>query len=248
MEGVRGEVATPGKFRRSQNWIGPPGCTLADATYVPPPPEEVPGCLNAWERFLHDSDLPPLVVAALSHYQFEAIHPFLDGNGRIGRLVITLFLVERGILPTPLLYLSAFFEATRRDYYDRLLGVSGRGEWEAWLLYFLAGVARQSEDALDRAERINGLLAEWKTRAAARPSSSTAMVLDLLGENPFLTVTGAAEKLGVAYTTAMRAIRRLERQGILTEMSKAKRNRVWCAREILSVLEEPPRLVPGASR
>ena len=140
MRGVRGEVATPGEFRRSQNWIGPPGCTLNEATYVPPPPSALIACLDAWERFLYDDALPPLVHAALAHSQFEAIHPFLDGNGRVGRLLITLLLVNRGVIPAPLLYLSAYFEATRQEYYARLLGVTRRGEWEEWLTYFLRGL------------------------------------------------------------------------------------------------------------
>src|SRR6266851_935822 len=117
MGGVRGGEARPGTFRRTQNWIGPPGATLATATYVPPPPSEMNACLDSWERFLHERALPPLVQIALAHYQFEAIHPFIDGNGRVGRLLITLFLIERDVLPTPLLYLSAFFEATRNNYY-----------------------------------------------------------------------------------------------------------------------------------
>ncbi|MBI3450764.1 MAG: Fic family protein, partial [Acidobacteria bacterium] len=129
MQGVRGNQATPGEFRRSQNWIGAPGADASRATYVPPPPDEMMTCLGAWEKFLHDRSLPPLVHVALAHYQFEAIHPFLDGNGRVGRLMITLFLIERSILPAPLLYLSAFFEATRRDYYDHLRSVSERGAW-----------------------------------------------------------------------------------------------------------------------
>src|SRR5262245_23329023 len=133
MGGVRGGHATPGRFRKIQNWIGRPGSTAATARFVPPPPDEVEPCLAKWEKFLHDSDLPPLVTIALAHYQFEAIHPFLDGNGRVGRLLITLFLIERRILPTPLLYLSAFFEASRRDYYDGLLGVSENGAWSDWL-------------------------------------------------------------------------------------------------------------------
>src|SRR5881397_4294475 len=140
MAGVGGGQAAPGEFRRSQNWIGPAGCTLATATYIPPPPAEMMTCLEQWEAFLHDRSLPPLIQIALAHYQFGAIHPFLDGNGRVGRLLITLLLVERSILPTPLLYLSAFFEAARRDYYERLLGVSDRGEWEEWLIYLLNGV------------------------------------------------------------------------------------------------------------
>ncbi|MFM8808966.1 MAG: Fic family protein, partial [Chthoniobacterales bacterium] len=158
MRGVRGDHATPGELRRSQNWIGPAGCTLATATYVPPPPDILMECLGQWENFLHDRTMPTLAHAALAHDQFEAIHPFVDGNGRVGRLLITLLLMERGVLPLPLLYLSAFFEATRRDYYGALNGVSERSAWEEWLFYFLNGVARQSEDALSRAQRINQLL------------------------------------------------------------------------------------------
>ena len=132
MRGVRGDISTPGEFRRSQNWIGRPGSTLEDATYVPPPPAELMPCLAAWERYLHDESMPPLVHAALIHAQFEAIHPFLDGNGRVGRLLITLLMVQRNVLPSPLLYLSAYFERTRQDYYARLLGITERGEWEEW--------------------------------------------------------------------------------------------------------------------
>ncbi len=242
MKGVRGDHAPPGEFRRSQNWIGPPGCTLTNATYVPPSPTELMACLGDWEKFLHESTLPPLVQAAMAHYQFEAIHPFLDGNGRVGRLFITLFLVERSILPTPLLYLSAFFEATRRDYYERLRGVSERGEWEAWLHYFLNGVARQSEDALSRAERINGLLVNWRVTVAAVTAKFPLALLDMLAANPFLTVKKASERLGVAFTTAQRAVQKLEKLSIVTEISKAKRDRVYCAKAILDILEEPAKV------
>lgn len=245
MEGVRGGHATPGEFRRSQNWIGPPGCTLANATYVPPPPEELMNCLGDWERSLRDRNLPPLIHAAYIHYQFEAIHPFLDGNGRVGRLLITLLLVERDILPTPLLYLSAFFEATRRDYYERLLGVSLHGQWEAWLEYFLNGIARQSEDAVNRAKRINQLLLEWRMKVSGASSKTPAMLLDLIASNPFVTAKQAAEQLEVAFTTAQRAIKRLQDATILEEIGDAQRDRVYCASEILEVLEEPARLTPA---
>ena len=162
MRGVRGDSATPGEFRRSQNWTGSPGSTLADATYVPPPPSELMDCLSAWERFLHDESLPPMVHAALVHAQFEAIHPFLDGNGRVGRLLITLLLAERGVLPQPLLYLSAYFERTRQDYYTHLLNVTERGHWEEWLVYFLNGVATQAHETIDKMVQIDELLAGWK--------------------------------------------------------------------------------------
>jgi len=243
MRGVRGDQAYPGEFRRSQNWIGAPGSTLQNALYVPPPPQEMKEALGAWESFLHDRTLPPLVQAALVHYQFEAIHPFVDGNGRVGRLLVSLFLVERQMLPSPLLCLSAFFEASRRDYYERLLGVSQGGRWEEWVSYFLNGVARQAEDAVSRAVRINDTLGRWRT-AVSGASVSALRLLDLLAENPFWTVKGAAERLGVAFTTAARAIERLERARILKRTSKARRDRVYCARAILDILEEPARLVP----
>jgi Fic family protein len=244
MEGVRGNQATPGEFRRSQNWIGAPGSTLANATYVPPPPHEMKECLDRFEKFLHERTLPPLVQIGLAHSQFEAIHPFLDGNGRVGRLLITLFLIERGVLPSPLLYLSAFFEATRQDYYGRLLGVTERGEWAAWLEYFFNGVARQSEDALDRAERINALLDRWRRVAARARSHAAGELVELLAENPFWSVKGAAARLEVAYTTAERAIENLRTASILSPISKARRDRVFCARELLAILEEPARLTP----
>ena len=242
MTGVRAQQASPGRFRKIQNWIGKPGSTLATASFIPPPPDDVETCLAALEKFLHESDLPPLVTIALAHYQFEAIHPFLDGNGRVGRLLISLFLIERQILPTPLLYLSAFFEAARREYYDGLRGVSERGEWNEWLEYFLQGVARMSEDALSRAARINSKLIEWQKKVAGDSTNAPLRVVELLAANPFITAKGAAEKLGVAFTTAQRAIERLERLGIVKQSGDAKRDRVYCAKALLDILEEPARL------
>jgi Fic family protein len=242
MTGVRGHQAAPGEFRKIQNWIGRPGSTIATASYIPPPPGEVEPCLAAWEKFLHESRLPPLVTIALAHYQFEAIHPFLDGNGRVGRLLITLFLIERQILPTPLLYLSAFFEASRRDYYDGLRGVSERGTWNDWLEYFLLGVGRMSEDALNRATRINGLLSEWQKKVSGESSSNPLRVVELLGATPFITTNGVADRLGIAFTTAQRAIERLERTRIVKVVGDAKRDRVYCATALLEILEEPAHL------
>jgi Fic family protein len=248
MHGVRGDAATPGEFRRSQNWIGPAGCSLADATFVPPPPERLIACLGAWERFLHDDSLPPLVHAALAHSQFEAIHPFLDGNGRVGRLLITLLLIAKGVLPSPLLYLSAYFEATREQYYVRLFGVSERGEWEEWLGYFLAGTAQQAEDALGRIQRIDDLLVQWRGRLAKAPSKLPEKAVELFVENPYSTVKKLAERLGAAFTTAQRAMDRLESAGIVALVTRARRNRVYCARALLEILEEPPRLATRRRR
>lgn len=244
MSGVRGNHAAPGRFRTIQNWIGKPGSTIHTATYIPPPPGEVESCLTDWEKFLNESSLPPLVIGALAHYQFEAIHPFLDGNGRVGRLLVTLFLIERQILPTPLLYLSAFFEASRRDYYEALRGISERGAWNDWLEYFLLGVARMSEDALSRATRINELLAKWQKKVSGESTRNPLRVVELLGQNPFITIKGASERLGVAFTTAQRAVERLERDGIVMKVGDAKRDRVYCATSLLTILEEPARLRP----
>lgn len=247
MHGVRGDMATPGEFRRSQNWIGPPGCTLQNASYIPPPPDELMGCLGRWEDFLRDRSLPPLVQVGLLHYQFEAIHPFLDGNGRVGRLLITLFLVERRILPTPLLYLSAFFEATRADYYARLAAVSNRAAWGDWLEYFLSGVARMSDDARSRAERIDALLAKWRLTVAGTSSKATTAVIQLLAENPYWAVRRLAERLKVAFTTAQRAVDTLVSHKVLQQVGQARRDRVYCAEDIMAILDEPPNMSTGSA-
>ena len=163
------------------------------------------GCLDALERFFHDEKLPPLVHAALAHAQFEAIHPFLDGNGRIGRLLVTLLFVVRDVLPSPLLYLSAWFEATREEYYAHLLAVTRDGAWEPWLVYFLTGVSTQAEDALARIQDIDDLHESWQEELAGVQSGRPEQVLRLFVGNPFRTVRGVARELDVAYTTARRA-------------------------------------------
>ena len=248
MRGVRGDRARAGHFRDGQNWIGPAGLGIEAATYVPPPPDQVLPCLDAWEKFLHDRSLPPLIQAALAHYQFEAIHPFVDGNGRVGRLLITLFLVEREVLPAPLLYLSAFFEANRQAYYAHLQGVHERGEWEAWLAYFLRGVATQSADALSRASRMNTLLDKWRDKAVSAGLPVAVRLVDLLAENPYWTTRRAAERLKVAFTTAQRAVAKLESLKIMRQVNEAKRDRVYCATALLRILEEPARLGDRTAR
>ncbi len=246
MQGAHGEWAAPGEFRRSQNWIGPPGSTVDEATNVPPPPSELMGCLDAWERYLYDGALPPLAHAALVHAQFEAIHPFLDGNGRVGRLITTLLFITRGLVPSPLLYLSAYFEATRDEYYARLLRVTLRGEWEGWLLYFLKGVAIQAEDAVDRIRRMDDLIVQWKLRLAGSRSRLPERVIDLFAENPYWTIGGVAARLSVAFTTAQRAIERLEKAGIVRQVGEVKRNRLYRADAVLQALEDHTSPVRGA--
>jgi Fic family protein len=242
MQGVRGFHATPGEFRRSQNWIGSPGCTLNTAKFVPPPPDNLMDCLGNLEKFLHDRQLPPLIHIALCHYQFEAIHPFLDGNGRVGRLLITLLLVEQRMLPSPLLYLSAFFEATRDEYYKQLYNVSSKGTWYEWFIYFFNGVAVQSEDVLSRAERINELLNQWKIEVASSGSQVPMNLVQHFAVNPYFTTNKIATELGIAYSTAQRAIQKLEAIGIIKKTNDNKRDKVYCATQILDILEEPTKI------
>ncbi len=242
MQSVRGSHATPGEFRTSQNWIGIPGCTLNTAKYVPPLPDKLMECLTSFERFLHDRTLPPLIHIALCHYQFEAIHPFLDGNGRVGRLLITLLLIERKLLPSPLLYLSAFFEATRDEYYRQLYNVSSKGTWHDWLLYFLNGIAIQGLDVLSRAERINELITEWQVKMSNRSDGIAQEIIRNLAVNPYCTTKKVSKKLGIAFTTAQRAISKLEELGIIIQTSEGKRDRIYCANEILNILEEPTKI------
>jgi len=245
MEGVRGEHATPGQFRNSQNWIGPPGCTLNEAHFVPPSVPEMNQALDAFEKYLHGQDSHPLLVRlALIHYQFEAIHPFLDGNGRVGRLLIILFLIERKVLTAPLLYISAFFEATRNEYYSHLLAVSQESQWNPWLEYFLNGIARMSEDVLSRAEKINLLLQSWRGKIAGQKPKVLLDVIELLAENPFWSTKKLSKRLQVAFTTAQRAINALVKKGVLSQMDNAQRDRVFCAAAIMKILDEPPKIKP----
>lgn len=236
MRGVRGDRATPGEFRRSQNWIGPPGCTLADATYVSPPVEEMHAALDSWERFLHNRQkLPDLIQCALMHEQFEAIHPFLDGNGRVGRLLITLFLMERERLSRPLLYLSAYIERNRGDYYDLLRNVRTRGDWHSWLVYFLRGVAEISREAVER----SGCLMELreKLRKKVATSGNAVRLLDELFKNPYVTAARAEKLLSVSNPTARQAVKRLEDAGILHETTGRSWGKLYLARPILEIID-----------
>ena len=239
MEGVRGDVWTPGEFRRSQNWIGPAGSTLETAPYVPPPVDDMLAALNALENFIHaPSDLPPLLRLGLIHYQFEAIHPFLDGNGRVGRLLIALLLSAWQLLPQPLLYLSAYFESNRRDYYDLLLAVSQRAAWEDWLLYFLEGVKQQSQDAVDRIDQLQALRVQYQAQIQARRAPARLLrVVDLLFAQPVITTRQVETALETNFLGAQRLIDQLVQAGMLREITGGRRNRVYRADEILAILE-----------
>lgn len=242
MQGVRGSHATPGEFRRTQNWIGRPGSTIETAKFVPPAPEELMGVLGEFEVFLYDRTLPPLIHVALCHYQFEAIHPFLDGNGRVGRLLILLLLIEHKVLSAPLLYISAFFEITRDEYYRQLYRVSAEGSWYDWLVYFLDGIAAQSIDALSRVERINSTIGDWQNQLGTGASGTPGAIVRGLGVNPYVTTKRIAENLGIAFTTAQRALGKLEALGIVAQVSEGRRGRVYCAKRILDILEEPAKV------
>ena len=239
MEGVRGEHATPGEFRQSQNWIGSPGATLDEATFVPPPVTEMKECLSQLEIFLHaKTKLPPLVQSALVHYQFEATHPFLDGNGRIGRLLCTLLLCQRNVLSKPLLYLSAFFEKHRQEYYELLLKVSSKGEWREWIEFFLRAVAEQSEDAVLRSRRLLELQRNYSQVAREKHLPPTAgQLVGLILMKPVLNTKTVQEFLKVSYPSAQNAINSLEQAGILTEITGRKRAKAYSANEILEVLD-----------
>jgi Fic family protein len=239
MEGVRGEHLTPGDFRHSQNWIGPPGSTIESATIVPPTVDEMHQSLDAFEKFLHaHSELPKLVRVGLIHYQFEAIHPFLDGNGRVGRLLVILLLIEWGLISQPLLYVSSFFETHRLEYYERLLAVSQRGEWENWLLFFLTGISTQSLDAITRIEVLGQLRAAYQDQLRSeRAAERLLLSLDVLFERPILNVRQLETVLRVPYRTAQRYVEKFEELGILREVTGQRRNHIYHADEILKVLE-----------
>ena len=239
MENVRGGDKRPGEFRRDHNWIGPPGCKLEDATYVPPPPEELPRLLAGLEQALHQTDdLPALIRVAAIHYQFEALHPFVDGNGRIGRLLITLLLCAENILPEPLLYLSAFFEKHRADYYRNLLDVSRSSSWTSWFRFFLRGVSEQATDATERARRLSSLREEYRKQLQeARSSALLLKLIDELFNNPMVTISRAAGFLDVTYHAAQGNIERLVQAGILREVTSRKRDRVYVAEELMKIVE-----------
>lgn len=239
LEGVRGEQFRAGEFRQGQNYIGPPSSSLTTATYVPPPPKEMIKALQQLELYINEpSNLPPLIRLGLIHYQFEAIHPFPDGNGRLGRLLISLLLCAWNLLPQPLLYLSAFFEANRRDYYAHLRGVTEKGNWNAWLIFFLSGVSSQAIDAADRVKRINDLRENYRQRfQQGRSAARLLQVVNLLFARPLISVRTVEEELALPYPTAERYIDELVKQGILESSGKA-RNRVFVARDILNAVEE----------
>jgi len=241
MSGVRGDRWLPGKFRDGLNWIGSPTSTPETATYVPPPPEEMLQALKSLEQFINArAALPPLILLGLIHYQFEAIHPFYDGNGRVGRLLISLLSCSWGLLPQPLLYLSAFFESNRSQYYTGLLKVSGEGDWCEWLQFFLHGILSQSKDAILRIRRLLDIREQYRSRFQfERAAARLLQVVDLLFTLPMLTIRQVESELGVNFAMASRYVRSLVKAGILEEVTGQERYRIYRASEVLESIEGP---------
>jgi len=240
MAGVRDETQTPGEFRRSQNWIGPSGCTLQDAVFVPPPVEEMHAALDAFEKYLHaPSQLPALMRLALIHYQFEVIHPFLDGNGRVGRLLVTMLLCTEKLLPQPMLYLSAYFEQHSEEYYRLLLAVSQKGSWAQWIRYFLRAVAVQSRDAIQRIDLLLALRQKYRAHLQkARASALLLQIVDNLFDFPAVTNPALSRRMKVTPRSAQLNIEKLVARDILSEATGQQRNRVYIATEIVSIIEQ----------
>lgn len=238
LAGVRGRERQPGELRTTQNWIGPVGATIETATFVPPPADELGNLLTDLEYFIHEEpQLPPLVQAALVHYQFETIHPFLDGNGRLGRLLVVFFLVVRDRLPEPLLYLSPYFESRREQYYAALQGVREQGDFDRWLGLFLDAVRTQAVDAVARAERLTDLRERYRIEVQAATRGAANQLVDLAFEQPVLNARAVERRLDISRPAALNALRQLAELQVLTEVPGGPRGQLrWRAQEILDVL------------
>lgn len=238
LAGVRGGKMQPGEFRRNQNFIAPAGIRrIEDATFVPPPVQEMHTSLDDFERFLHVSDMPPLVHVGTAHAQFETIHPFMDGNGRVGRLLITLMLVHGGVLHQPLLYLSLYLKRHRDEYYDSLMAVRESGDWEGWLQFFLRGVAETAEEAAVTARSIVALREDQRAQLVTGHAPNALRLLDLAYLRPVLNVKLAARELDVTFATANKLVETFERLGLLQEMTGRKRDRVFRFGPYLALFE-----------
>lgn len=245
LEGVRGGEKTPGEFRKSQNWIGPPGCTLRDAAYVPPPHHDAENAMGDLELYMHGPErLPVLLDCALVHYQFETIHPFLDGNGRLGRLLITFYLYWKKVLQEPLLYLSYYFKRHRQEYYDRLNMVRQNGDYEQWLTFFLKGVVDTADSALDTAKRILELQANHRNLLLRKRLSSPLVVgiLEKLFHTPYISVKDVAQAFDISYQTSSTLVSQLENNGILREATGRKRDKRYIYHEYMNILTEGTKL------
>lgn len=245
MEGVRGGEKTPGEFRKSQNWIGAPGSTLQEAAFVPPPPYEADRAMGELEKYMHSGEaLPVLINCALIHYQFETIHPFLDGNGRIGRLLITLYLCWKGVLHKPLLYLSYFFKKRRQEYYDRLNMVRENGDYEQWIAFFLKGVVETADSGIETAKKILELQTRHRTILWEKRLSSPLAVgiLEKLFFTPYISVKDIAKEFSISFQAASTLVSQLEDAEILREITGKKRDKRYIYADYISILSEGTKL------
>jgi Fic family protein len=247
LAGARGGQRYPGEFRTSQNWIGPAGCSLKEATFVPPPPSEMMDALADLESFLHvDIDLPVPVITGLVHAQFETIHPFVDGNGRIGRLLITFLLCQRGLLRRPLLYLSHYLKRHRSEYYDRLMAIRDRGDWEGWLKFYLKGISEVANQATEIARQILRLRETHRQLLSERLATVNAQrLLDYLYQRPIVTAGLVAKTLEVSPPTANSLVNQLCSIGLLTERTGRRRNRLFSYEPYLSLFEDEATETPS---
>lgn len=252
LEGVRGSERTPGEFRTSQNWIGASGSSLRDATYVPPPPAAMQAALDNFEKFIHDeTPMPVLLKIGLAHAQFETIHPFLDGNGRVGRLLITFLLCERGILQRPLLYLSHYLRRHRAQYYDHLQAIRDHGAWEPWLAFFLNGVREVSEEAVETARRLMELRETLRyeiEQSFGRRTGAGLTLLEGLFFEPLVTAADAQRITGLSYAKANSLIAAFEERGLLTEITGQRRNRLFRYDPYLALFSDPDQSAPDQSK
>jgi len=241
LESVRGSERSPGEFKQSQNWIGPPGCTLNEASFVPPPPHESMAAMGDLERYFHDkTKLPVLIDCALIHYQFETIHPFLDGNGRMGRLLTTFFLYWKGVMHKPLLYLSYYFKKNRQEYYDRLNMVRNTGNYEQWVDFFLKGVVNIAGSAMDTARQILELQSRHRRLLWQKKISSPIAVgiLEQLFYTPVVSIGQTAGQFDISYQAASTIVAQLEKAGILRETTGKKRDKRYVYNDYLNILTE----------
>jgi Fic family protein len=240
MSSVRGMDKNPGEFRKDQNWIGKPGCPIEEASFIPPSPLILDDCLRDWEAYSRTDDMDPIIQTGIAHAQFEMIHPFKDGNGRIGRVVITLFLHWKRLLPGPQFYLSRYLEKNRDEYYLRLAAISERGDWNGWLAFFLTAVRAQSEDNAARVRRILDLYERTKNRIVLETHSQYAItLLDAIFRQPIFTASTLVTKYGIERPTAAQLLRRMKEAGLLTEIREARGQRpaVLCFPELLKITE-----------
>lgn len=241
MESVRGQEKNPGEFRRSQNWIGGQGSFLKDARYIPPNPDDMVQAMSDLEKYMNsDSNLDVLVQAALIHYQFETIHPFLDGNGRIGRLLIILFLMEKKVLTTPALYISYFLKKHRIEYYDRMTEVRTKGNYEQWVGFFLSAVYESVRDAIAAIDEMTVLHDKncEVIKNMGRAATNTMVVFEYVEANPIIDITTTSQRLGLSYNTVSSVIRRLAEVGILVPTNTASRNRTYMYKKYLDILAQ----------